>query len=59
MWTEVFRELNAQDIGFWICEGDEVAAVTFNPKIKFGRKKTFMDGVECCDNIFYLSDKDH
>lgn len=58
LWAEVFRELGAEDIGYWICEGDGPAVTAFNPKIKFKRTKTLMEGNDCCDHIYYLKNED-
>ena len=57
MWAEIFPELDARDIGFWLCEGDEPMASTFNPAIGFQRSKTLMEGDDCCDHIFYLKNE--
>jgi len=54
MWAEIFNELDASDIGYWICEGDGPAAKAFNPKIKFKRKKTLMKGDNCCNHEYYI-----
>jgi len=54
MWAEIFRELDAEDIGFWFCEADEPVVKTFNPNIKFKRTKTLMEGHDCCDHEFYI-----
>ena len=54
MWAEIFAELDALDIGFWLCEGDAPMASAFNPAIGFQRTKTLMEGHDCCDHIFYL-----
>lgn len=54
MWAEIFRSLNAEDIGLWICEGDAPAATAFNPKIKLKRTKTLMEGHDYCDHNFYI-----
>ena len=54
MQAEIFAELEAPDIGFWLCEGDAPMASTFNPAISFKRTKTLMEGHDCCDHIFYL-----
>ena len=56
MWADVFRELDAQDIGSWICEGDGPTAAAFNPTIGFHRTKTLMMGNDCCDHVYYLKD---
>lgn len=53
-WADIFRELGAEDIGFWICEADEPVVKTFNPDIKFKRTKTLMQGDKCCDHEFYI-----
>ena len=53
MWAEIFRSLDAQDIGLWICEGDGPAAAAFNPEIRFQRTKTLMEGDDCCDHVYY------
>jgi hypothetical protein len=53
-WAEIFRELGATDIGKWFCDSDPVYVEAFNPKIKFKRTKTLMDGDECCDHVFYV-----
>jgi len=57
MWAEVFAELDALDIGFWLCEGDAPTASAFNPAIGFQRTKTLMEGDDCCDHIFYLKNE--
>lgn len=55
MWAEAFRELNAEDIGFWVlCQGDASMASSFNPMIGFSRTKTLMMGDDCCDHVYYL-----
>jgi len=53
-WAEIFRSLNAEDIGIWICEGDSPTAAAFNLDIKFKRTKTLMEGDECCDHEFFV-----
>jgi hypothetical protein len=57
MWAEVFAELDALDIGFWLCEGDAPMTSAFNPAIGFQRTKTLMEGDDCCDHIFYLKNE--
>ena len=54
MQAEIFTELGATDIGFWLCEGDAPIASAFNPAIGFKRKKTLMEGHDCCDHVFYM-----
>jgi len=60
MWAEVFKELNAEDIGLWICEGDVLSAnvfSSFNPQINFKRTKTLMQGHNICDHEFFFTDQ--
>jgi hypothetical protein len=58
MWAEAFRELEAQDIGFWVlCQGDASMASSFNPMIGFSRTKTLMMGDDCCNPVYYLKTK--
>ena len=57
MWAEIYRELDAADIGLWICEGDAVAAAAFNPAIHFQRTMTLMEGHDCCDHVFFVEDE--
>lgn len=52
-WAEIFRSLDAGDIGFWICEGDGPAAEGFNPDIRFERTRTLMEGHDCCDHQYF------
>ncbi|NPV06735.1 MAG: L-2-amino-thiazoline-4-carboxylic acid hydrolase [Anaerolineae bacterium] len=54
LWAEIFRELEAADIGIWICEGDGPAAAAFNPAIGFARTKTLMEGDDCCDHVYHV-----
>jgi len=54
MQAEIFAELDALDIGFWLCEGDAPMASAFNSAIGFQRTKTLMEGHDCCDHIFYM-----
>lgn len=54
MWADIFRSLGAEDIGFWICEGDGPAAAAFNPAIRFKRTKTLMEGDDCCDHLYHV-----
>jgi hypothetical protein len=57
LWADIFRELDAQDIGFWICEGDGPMVSAFNPEIGFSRSKTLMMGDDHCDHDYYLKDQ--
>jgi len=57
LWAEVFRSLDAADIGLAICEGDGPAAAAFNPEIRFHRTKTLMEGDDCCDHVYYTEEK--
>ena len=54
MWADVFRELGAEDVGYWICEGDGIGARAFNSSICFERTQTLMLGDACCNHTFFL-----
>ena len=53
MLAEIYRDLDAEDIGLWICDGDGPVAAGFNPRIRFQRTQTLMVGDECCDHVYY------
>jgi len=53
LWADVFVPLGAADIGFWICEADGPAAAAFNPRIRFRRTQTLMQGHPYCDHVYY------
>lgn len=57
-WAEIFRELEATDLGKWFCDSDHIYVKAFNPKIIFKRTKTMMNGDEYCDHVFQLEDDD-
>jgi len=49
LWAKIFREADAADIGYaGICYGDYATTKAFNPKMKFTREKTLMEGADCC-----------
>ena len=56
MMADIYRSLGAEDIGIWICEGDGPAAAAFNPRIRFQRTKTLMEGDDCCDHVFFVEE---
>jgi hypothetical protein len=55
MWAQVFRELNAADIGSWMCDGDDAAARSFNPNLRCKTTKTLMRGDAICNHVFCVS----
>lgn len=55
MWAELYRELGAEDIGIWCCDGDEPAAQAWG--LGFERSKTLMEGDEVCDHVFFVPDR--
>jgi len=54
MWAEIFRELDAADIGHFMCDGDDAAIRSYNPKLAFSRTKILMDGDDECDHCWYV-----
>ena len=53
-WAEVFRELDAADIGQWICEGDDPGINSYNPKLRCRLTQTLMKGDPHCNHCFYV-----
>jgi len=54
LWSKIFRESNAADIGYAaVCYPDFAMASAFNPKIKLVRPTTLMEGHACCDFNYY------
>ena len=56
LWAEIFNELDAADIGWWWCAGDEPAVKAYNPALGFECTKRLMDGDEVCDHVFKVGD---
>ena len=54
LWAEIYRELDAADLGLWICEGDDPGIRSFNPKLRCKQTKLLMKGDERCDHVFYV-----
>jgi hypothetical protein len=53
--AKIFRELDAVDIGYaTLCHGDEAWVKAYNPKIRFIRTKTLMEGHDCCDHCYIM-----
>ena len=51
LWAKIFREAKASEIGYAaICYPDYAWTSAFNPKMKFIRTKTLMQGHDCCNN---------
>jgi hypothetical protein len=52
-----FRQADAADIGYaYVCFGDYTWAESFNPKIKMVRDKTLMQGDDCCNHRYILTE---
>lgn len=56
LWADVFRAQGAEDLGLWICRSDGPVAAAFNPRIRFQRTQTLMEGDECCDHVYCCED---
>lgn len=54
MWAEIFNELDAPDVGHYMCDGDEPAVRSYNPGLGFSRTLTLMDGDPECNHKFYV-----
>lgn len=50
IWAKTFREANASEIGFaGVCFQDYGMTRKFNPEMSLVRKKTLMEGDDCCN----------
>jgi len=50
IWADKMKELSASDLGqLTMCDIDFLTASVYHPKIKLIRKKTLMNGDDCCD----------
>ena len=58
MWAEIFQDLNATDIGHFMCDGDDAAVRSYNPALAFSRTKVLMDGDGECDHCFYVDKRE-
>jgi len=55
LWAKTFREAEAADIGYAaICYGDVASAQAYNPKMKFTRTQTLMQGHTFCNHRYVL-----
>ena len=55
--AETFRAAGAADIGYAsFCSGDIAAVAAYNPNIELIRRKTLMQGDECCSQRYVLRD---
>jgi len=53
LWANVFKEMNATDLGYIICcNPDFATAKAYHPKIKLERTKTLMQGDDYCDYTY-------
>lgn len=53
--AETFKKFNAADVGVrMICMGDYAVVEGFNPRIRFTRPSTLMEGDDCCHFVFEL-----
>ena len=55
LWAKTFRDAGAADIGYaCCCQPDQAAALAFNPKMKFTRTQTLMQGAPFCNHRYEL-----
>ena len=52
LWAEIFRSLNAAEIGRWICDSDEIVLKSFNEDLRLRIAKRLMDGDPYCDHVY-------
>lgn len=54
-YTQIFKELNATDLGFLcLCELDIPLAESFVPDVEFTRTQTIMQGASHCDHRYQM-----
>jgi len=54
LWAEIFNELDAPDVGHYLCDGDDAAVRSYNPALGFSRTRVLMDGDDECNHVFYV-----
>ncbi len=58
IYAEIFREKNAQDIGYAaFCHGDFAIFSALDPRITLVRTKTLMQGDDCCNHRFIWTEE--
>ncbi|MGD8787177.1 MAG: L-2-amino-thiazoline-4-carboxylic acid hydrolase [Phycisphaerales bacterium] len=57
IWAKTFRDAGMEDIGYaHICYGDYYWPKGFNPKMKMERDKTLMQGHDCCNHRYVMTE---
>jgi hypothetical protein len=57
LWTKIFAEKNATDIGYaTVCYSDFVTPKLYHSKIKFQRTKSLMQGDKYCNHRWFWQD---
>lgn len=54
MYAEILWELGEPELGLVICARDEPWVRSWSPKLPFCRTKTFMEGDDLCDHVFFV-----
>ncbi len=56
-YADMYKELGIPDLGVLLsCNRDKALIEGFNPKIKFTRSQTIMEGASCCDFHYELKE---
>lgn len=56
-YADMYKELGIPDLGVLLsCNRDKALIEGFNPKIKFSRTQTIMEGADCCDFGYELKE---
>lgn len=59
VYADMYKRLGLEDLGFQLsCQRDEYLFEGMNPKIKFTRSKTIMEGCDCCDFHLDICDEE-
>jgi hypothetical protein len=54
LFSEIIKELGAEELGALFCEQDQALAEAYNPRIRFTRFKTALTGDDCCETLTEL-----
>ena len=54
LFSEIIKELGAEELGALFCEQDQALAEAYNPRISFTRFQTALTGGDCCDTLTEL-----
>jgi len=54
LFSEIIKELGAEELGALFCEQDQALAEAYNPRTRFTRFQTALTGGDCCETLTEL-----